>query len=203
MRIGIFGGSFNPVHNGHLKLAREAMAELGLDRVVFVPSYRPPLKKNGFLLPAALRVRLLRAALKGSKGFSVSLGEIRRKGVSYTVDTLKVFHRSLGGKAVLYFLSGADTLKNISRWRSLKEIFKLCRFVVMTRPGYRLDVVPEGVLALPMAALPISGSRIRELLIKGKSVRALVPPGAEPLVKAYFNSINHKGRSRRSTLIRK
>ena len=145
MSIGIFGGSFNPVHRGHLKLARAALSKLRLDKIVFVPSRRSPLKKKEDLLPAALRVKLLRSALKDQKRFFISLCEIQRKGPSYTVDTLKAFKRKWGKGTELFFLSGADTLKGLSRWKSLDEIFKLCRFVVMTRPRYRVGKMPQPV----------------------------------------------------------
>ncbi len=186
MRIGIFGGSFNPVHRGHLRLARTALLKLSLDKVVFVPSRQSPLKKKEDLLPAALRVKLLRIALKGQKRFFVSLCEIKRKGPSYTVDTLKVFKRNCGKGTELFFLSGADTLKGLSRWKSLNEIYKLCRFVVMTRPGTRVGKTPQPVFFVPLDALPVSSTEIRERLGKQRSVQGLVPPGTEkPLLDFY------------------
>ena len=165
MRIGIFGGSFDPVHRGHLKLAQAALEELNLDKVIFVPAYQNPLKhvgnRHAYSLPQATRIRLLREALKkSSPRFSVSLCEIRRQGPSYTVDTLRYFKKRYP-KAMLYFLSGADVLKNLKRWRAFGEVTRLSRFVVMTRPGHRLSKAPRGVLTLPFDALPISSTRIR------------------------------------------
>ena len=186
MRIGIFGGSFNPVHRGHLKLAREAMSELGLQRIIFVPSGRTPLKKNEFLLPAALRVSLLKKALRLDPRFQVSACEIKRPGASYTVDTLKFFKKRFGKRAVLYFLAGADTLKNLARWRSPAQVLRLCRFVVLSRPGYRPRRLPKGASFLPFGALPISSSEVRRKLQQGKPVGRLVPPGTEKKLKAYF-----------------
>ena len=186
MRVGIFGGSFNPVHNGHLKLAREALSELNLDRLFFVPSCITPLKAKEGLLPGALRVKLLKTALKGKVPFSVSLCEMRRRGLSFTVDTLKYFRRKFGRNTVLYFLAGADTLRDIRRWKSPKEIFRLCRFVVMTRPRFSLAGVPDPVVHLPFDALDISSSDIRERLSHKKRIGHLVPPGCERILINYF-----------------
>ena len=191
MRIGIFGGSFNPVHQGHLALAREAVSELNLDKIYFVPSFQNPLKKKEALLPDALRVKLLRAAVRGNPDFAVSLCEIQRKGPSFTVDTLKSFKKKLGSEATLYFLSGADVLKNIKRWKSVDKIFKLCRFVVMTRPGYPIRQTQGQVLSLPFSALPVSSSEVRQRLRRGQKISGLVPQATEPLLKNYFTK--HKG----------
>ena len=164
MRIGIFGGSFNPVHAGHLKLAGEALSELNLNQVYFVPSRQSPLKKKDDLLPESLRLKQLRAAIKNRPAFKLSLCELKRPQPSYTVDTLRFFSKKFGKRAELYFLSGADTLKNISKWKSLDEIFKLCRFVVMSRPGFRM-IGPKNIMdrILPLAfdAAPVSSTDIR------------------------------------------
>ena len=188
MRIGIFGGSFNPVHEGHLKLAREAMSELNLDRVVFVPSCRSPLKAGQDLLPEALRIALLKKAIRGIPGFGLWLCEIRRKGLSYTVDTLKVFKKRFGSRATLYFLAGADVSRDLRRWKSFPEILKLCRFVVMTRPGYRPSRLPKGVLSMPMEALDVSSTGVRSRLRRGRAIEGLVPRGTAPLLRRYYNA---------------
>ena len=187
MRVGIFGGSFNPVHQGHLRLACAAASELNLDQVIFVPSFQNPLKKKETLLPPALRTKLLGAAIKGYPGFSVSLCEIKRKSLSFTVDTLKYFKRKFGQRTVLYFLSGADTLKTLGRWRSVNEIFNLCHFVVMTRPGYSMKRSPRSILQVPFDALPYSSSQVRSRLKHNQAISGLVPPGTAKLLKHYFN----------------
>ncbi len=161
MRVGILGGSFNPVHAGHLALAQFAHSELNLDHVYFVPSSETPLKSQKELLPAALRVKLLKKALKDQPEFSVSTCEIDRGGKSYTVDTLKHFHKKIGKKTVFYFLTGMDSLQNLSRWKSVEQIFKLCRFVVASRPGFRPQDSKFPILQMPFDALDISSSRIR------------------------------------------
>ena len=196
MRVGIFGGSFNPVHNGHLKLAQYALEELGLQAVYFVPSYQNPLEKKGMLLPAALRVRLLKAALKKKPFFKLSLCELKRKGPSFTVDTLRYFRKRLPKEAVIYFLSGADQARNFFQCKSWRKILKECHFVLMTRPGVgELKIKNEklkikskkmDILWMPFDALPVSSSEIRLRLKKGLSVEGLVPAGTLRELKAYY-----------------
>lgn len=186
MRIGIFGGSFNPVHRGHLKLAREALSELNLNHVFFVPARVAPLKTASDLLPDELRVNLLRSALSGEPGFSVSECEIRREGLSFTVDTLRFFKKRGGKTDVLYFLAGGDVLKDFGRWKSPAEVLRLCRFTVMTRPGYAPSALPDGVLWQPFDALPISSTAIRQRLRRGLSVSHLVPRGTEKALTGFY-----------------
>ena len=162
MRIGIYGGSFNPVHAGHLRLARYAHAELNLSKVIFVPSYQQPLKTGQRALPAASRYRLLKKAVAKTPYFEVSDCELVRKGLSYTVETLEYFHARYGRHAVLYFLAGADTLKHIDRWKALPRILELARFVVMSRPGYPMDLGRKDFLWMPFDAVDISSTRLRE-----------------------------------------
>ena len=161
MRIGIFGGSFNPVHVGHIKLAQTAFSELNLDKVFFVPSYLTPLKDSDEILPVERRLRLLKKAIKPYPYFSVSTCEIRRKGVSYTVDTLKFFQRKYKNKAVLYFLTGADTLANLKGWNSWKKTKNLCHFVVASRHDYSLKA-PSWALSMPMDSINVSSTEIRK-----------------------------------------
>lgn len=188
MRVGIFGGSFNPVHNGHLELAAWARKKLKLKKIIFVPSRFSPLKKKEALLPAATRVKMLKAALKGRPYFQISLCEIRRRGPSFTVDTLKFFRKKLGPAAEIFFLAGADTLKNFSKWKSPEKVLKLCQFVVMTRPGHVLGKLPAGALAVKFDALDVSASEIRRRLKKGKSLRGLLPPPLEKYLKGEISS---------------
>lgn len=186
MRVGIFGGSFNPVHRGHLKLACEALSELNLQKVIFVPSGRTPFVEKEALLPAALRVKLLKQAIRGEKRFRVSTCEIRRPGPSYTVDTLRFFKKKFGKNAVLYFLAGADSLKNLSRWRSLPQVLRLCRFIVLSRPGHPAGRLPKEICFMPLDALPVSSSEIRKKLRQGRPVGRLVPSGTEKALRTAF-----------------
>ncbi len=190
MRIGIFGGSFDPVHEGHIRLAEEAASELCLDRIYFVPLFQNPLENKEKLLPDAARVRLLRAAVKHHPGFFISLCEIQRKGSSFTVDTLKYFKKKFGKKDMLYFLCGADVLPRLEHWKSIDEIFKLCRFVVMTRPGYRFIKTKRPVLCLPFSALDVSSSELRKRVKRRQAIRGLVSPKIESMMKKYFKQNN-------------
>lgn len=199
-RVGIFGGSFNPVHLGHLRLAEAALSELGLDKVIFVPSYRTPLKNPKELLPAPLRLGCLRQAIGNRKCFAVSDHEIRRKGISYSVDTLGHFRAKFGPGTTLYFLAGADTAKNLSRWKSPDKMIKLCRFTVFSRPGAaRLRTRPE-ILRVTFPALDISSSQIRRRWWAGRSLKDLVPAAVERVMTSYKRKVlSTSKRKKRST----
>lgn len=170
MRIGIFGGSFNPVHEGHMRLADYAVEELNLDRLFFVPNYKNPLKQNHNFASSSKRITALKKILKRNPRFSLSLCEIEREGPSYTIDTLKFFEKKYGKKNIFYFIAGADTLKTLSQWKSIDDLKKRCRFVIATRPGYSIHPLPDGVLHMPFEALAISSTQIRKREIK-KSIR--------------------------------
>jgi nicotinate-nucleotide adenylyltransferase len=168
LRIGIFGGSFNPVHEGHLKLALEAFSELNLDKVIFVPSFQSPFKTRHDMMPEAVRLRLLKDAVSAYPFFEVSSCELDREGVSYTVDTLKFFRKKYGKDAFLYFLAGADVLKGIDRWKSLDQILKLCRFVILNRAGCPMPKNDQRFLYLSLDSPDISSTAIRKALNKGR-----------------------------------
>ena len=162
MKIGILGGSFDPIHKGHLAVARFAREELNLDRVIFVPVGKNPLKKNPRSLSDAARLVMIQKKLKHSPGFSVSTHEFRKNGPSYTVDTLRYFRKKFSTKTQLYFLAGADTVKDFSRWKSPATVLKLCRFVVMTRPGTKMRTNDGRFLWLPMPPVRISSTSLRK-----------------------------------------
>ncbi len=184
MRIAIYGGSFNPVHNGHVKLAKAALDRLNLDKVLFVPAYRNPLRETE-MLPAALRVKLLKAAVRGDRRFEVSAVEVQRKGLSFTVDTLRYFKSKSAPGTVLYFLSGADQPSELKRWKSWNEIPKLCRFVVMSRPGHPVKGLPDGVIHVPFDALDVSSTDIRGRLKARKPVGDLMPEASLKVLMEY------------------
>ena len=175
MRVGIFGGSFNPIHLGHLKLAQAALVGLGLSKIYFVPTFLTPLKNNQDQLPAATRAKLVRLAIQDNPRFALSLCEVKRKGLSFTVDTLEYFKKKLGSETTLYFLTGADSLENLSKWKSLEKIFKLCRLVVASRPGFEFKNNSRSIIYLPFKAEDVSSSQIRERIAKKRSIKKLVP----------------------------
>lgn len=186
MRVGIFGGSFNPVHRGHLKLAHEAFTQLNLSEIVFVPAAQSPFKESQALLPAWLRLKLLRKALRPYPYFKISTCEIERRGVSYTVDTLRQLRKLYPAGAVLYFLAGADVLARLHEWKSKDELLRSCRFVVADRPGRVAKRSPRSVLRLPLNALNVSATQIRRLARKGRSISALVPAGCDRMLIRYM-----------------
>lgn len=174
MKIGILGGTFNPVHIGHLILAEEARERLGLDKVIFVPAYLPPHKDNLDIAPARERLAMLKLATKGNKYFSVSDTEIRRDGRSYTIDTVREFKEKYPADQ-LYFIIGSDLLKYLEEWKDLAQITAMVGFIAATRPGYPLEKIPRYINTIPIRAVDVSGFEIRKAIKVNKSFRYLVP----------------------------
>ena len=175
MRIGILGGTFDPIHKGHLALAKAALKQLRLDRVIFVPAYRHPLKQKESSVCASSKQRLMmvRLAIRNNPKFKVSDCELKRKGISYTVDTLKFFKQKYPNHE-LFFITGGDWGKRLDQWKDIDVIFKLAHFVVAKRPGFDIRKLPKGVYALNFVPLNISSTQIREELGQ-KSSHSFVP----------------------------
>ena len=146
-QIGILGGSFDPVHNGHLGLARAARSTFHLDRVLFVPAGIPPHKQNQPLTPSHHRLEMLRLALSGEPGFEISKVEIERGGVSYSVDTLDALQQKRPG-AELSLIMGADTFQDIDTWKQFDRLLETCHVLVASRPGVPLEDVFADIEAL-------------------------------------------------------
>ena len=196
MGIGLFGGSFDPVHVGHLRIAEEVREDFSLERIYFVPARIQPLKAQARGAEAEDRVRMLRMALRGNSFFRPSSIEVRRGGISYSIDTVKQFHRRFGE---IYFLVGIDAFWDICFWKDYRELFSCTDFVVMVRPGTRAAGLPEALKEQTrqvdevtwehasgrriyfhhITQLDISSTRIRELSRMGKSIRYLVPYSVE------------------------
>lgn len=174
MKIGILGGTFNPIHIGHLILAQEVREKLGLDRIIFVPAYLPPHKDNSDIAQAAVRLAMVKLAILGNKYFSVSDIETKRDGRSYTIDTLKEF-KKMYPEDELYFIIGSDLLKYLDEWKDLNDIIKMVKFIVATRPGYPLEKIPSYISTVPIRAVDVSGFEIRSCIKENKSFRYLVP----------------------------
>jgi nicotinate-nucleotide adenylyltransferase len=184
MKIGLFGGSFDPVHLGHLLVAQAAREELGLARVFFIPAAQSPLKPDSQPAPAAERLRLLRLALAGDAGAEVDDQEIRRGGVSYTIDTVRQYRKNLP-EAELFYLIGADQAGQLPLWRDAPELARLVEFVVIARPGEivpRLDPPFRGQ-ALRGFPLGVSSSEIRARCRAGLGITHLVPAAVAEAVK--------------------
>ena len=182
MRIGILGGTFNPIHNGHLALARAAASKLRLDKIIFIPTYRPP-HKNVPLAPARHRHKLVTLAIKGRAKFCASRMEINRKGKSYTIETLQLLRKRFGPKAEMFFIAGADSLKELRSWYKIGKVLKLAHFVIVARPGYSLKRLPGGLHRIGMRPVRISSTEIRTLIKAGCSIKRLVPKPVAAYIK--------------------
>ncbi len=180
MRLGIFGGTFNPIHLGHLILAETARETLRLDRVLFIPTGQPPHKPAKDLLPGPARVALLQAAIRDHPAFVVSDIELQREGPSYSIDTVRVLRRQLP-QAKLFLLIGEDMLA--LRWVAWEEIVRLCTIVVARRPGAGMPPKKRGMRWLPMPLVEIASSEIRKRIRAGRSIRYVVPPAVARLIQ--------------------
>ncbi|MCX6463100.1 MAG: nicotinate-nucleotide adenylyltransferase [Pseudonocardiales bacterium] len=178
-KIGVMGGTFDPVHHGHLVAASEVADRFGLDEVVFVPTGQPWQKEARRVSPAEERYLMTVVATASNPRFTVSRVDIDRRGPTYTVDTLRDLHAQLPD-ADLYFITGADALGAILSWRDVDELFGLAHFVGVTRPGYELedDHLPAGSVSLvEVPAMAISSTDCRRRVAEGHPVWYLVPDG--------------------------
>ena len=176
MRIGILGGTFTPIHMGHLILAEEALYKLKLDKVIFVPTFIPPHKAfDEVKVKPEDRLAMIRAAIEDNGSFEVSTYEIAAKKKSYSIDTLKEFRRLYGAAAQLYFITGSDLLKDLFSWKNINDIFKISKFIVANRPGYPMGEVPKEVDTVVITPIEVSSEDIRKRLAEGRSIRYLVP----------------------------
>ncbi len=177
MKIGLFGGSFDPVHLGHLLVAQSAFEELGLDKLFFIPAAQSPFKPENPPAPAAIRLQLLRLALAGKTNCEIDELEIQRGGVSYTVDTLREYARRFPAAEIFYFI-GADNAAKLNEWREAAELARLAEFVAVSRPGGATAVFPPPFRGRSLKGFPvqISSSQIRARVRAGLPVENLVPP---------------------------
>lgn len=184
MRIGILGGTFDPIHEGHLELARAAQKKLRLDQVIFVPAYRHPLEgKDSFVSASAEdRLEMVRLAVRNEPQFSVSDLEVKRKGISYTVDTLRHLRTQHPKPDELFFITGGDWGKKLDRWKDIETIFRLAHFVVAKRPKFETERLPQEVQFLDFVPLDISSTEIRERIKEKKLVR-MIPEAVLSYIK--------------------
>ncbi len=176
MNLGLFGGSFDPVHLGHLLVARAAREEAALDRIFFIPAAQSPFKPGSAPAPAAERTRLLRLALAGEAAAEVDEQEIARGGISYSIDTVRRYAARFAG-ASLFYLIGADQLPQLHLWREALEMARLVEFLIIPRPG-EAPALPAGIRGRWLRGWPVgvSSSEIRARVKAGKSIAHLVPP---------------------------
>lgn len=199
MRVGLFGGTFNPIHFGHLRAAEEVREALNLDLVYFIPAASPPHKIEGDLVPAEHRLEMVRLATKGNRHFMVSEVEVRRIGRSYTVDTVRYFLTTLRAPSTLFLMMGSDQFAELETWKDCEELTRLCSLAVHTRVregepapaqislaalnrfGYSksddhyVHSAGQTLSFISTTVFPISATAIRQKLQKRRSVRYLLP----------------------------
>ena len=185
-RLGVMGGTFDPIHYGHLVTAEEALVQFELEGVVFVPTGRPWMKEHEVVSPAEDRYLMTVIATASNPLFQVSRIEVDRQGPTYTVETLRALKAE--HDADLYFITGADAILEIVQWKDRDELFDLARFIAATRPGYDMSgfEVPEArdaVTVMRIPALAISSTDIRERVQAGRPIRYLVPEGVKSYVE--------------------
>ncbi len=177
MRLGIFGGTFNPIHLGHLLIAEDAAEAFHLDRVVFIPSATPPHKRPRVIAPAPHRMRMVKLAIQGNTRFTSSDIEVRRGGPSYSVETLRHLRAAMP-RAEFFFLIGTDSLRELHKWKEAPALVNLCEFICVTRPGERVARCRlRGARVRRLTGHPtdVSSTDIRNRLTHGGTIRYLVP----------------------------
>jgi nicotinate-nucleotide adenylyltransferase len=183
VRIGVFGGTFDPPHLGHLVVASDACGALGLHRVLWIPSAVPPHKVRTVQAPAEARLEMVRAAIEGDPRFEADDLELRRPGPSYTVDTLRDLARRHPG-AELVLLIGADNLREIPGWREPQEILKLARVAVLSRDGAGVPPdAPVPAVSVEVTRVDVSATEVRRRAAAGETIRYLVPDAVRALVE--------------------
>jgi nicotinate-nucleotide adenylyltransferase len=180
MRIGIYGGTFNPVHHGHLILARQALEEFKLDRLVFVPAAESPFKIQNHSAPAGDRLAMLRLAIAGEDRFSVDPLEIERGGISYSIDTVKMFRNRDPG-AELFFLVGEDNADRLTEWHRFEELKKLVYFVVLSRS----EEFQSPEYPVVQRRIEISSTEIRNRVANQESITYLVPESVKHYIEQH------------------
>lgn len=212
LRLGLLGGSFNPIHNGHLAIARQTREALGLDRILFTPTGQPPHKRNASLAPAQDRYEMVRLAIASDPTLAISDVELRRPGKSYSIDTVRLLQQEYGAQTQLFFLVGLDAFLDFPSWRDPQALLELCQFVILSRPGQSfrslstvrlLPPIPypsladldterisqitaplgaQGLICLKLPPCSISASDIRSRIRQGLPVVNLLPPPVESYI---------------------
>lgn len=193
INTGVLGGTFNPIHNGHIAIAEAARIALNLDEIYFIPTGQPQLKDNDVLLATEHRVQMINVAISEKPFYKLSTIEVERAGPSYTVDTLSELRRQLSSEHELFFILGWDSLAQLPHWKDPDLLIQMCKLVVVSRPGYPLpdiasmeDTVPGitgRVIILDRPHIDISSSDIRERIARGLGVKHLLPGPVEEYIR--------------------
>jgi len=190
LKIGLMGGTFDPIHYGHLVAAEEARINFNLSKVIFIPAGNPPHKKDYKVTDSEHRYIMTALAVNSNPYFEVSRVEVDREGYTYTVDTLKWFREKYDNSVELFFISGADAILDILTWRKVEEVLKYCTFIAATRPGYTSEQLERKVkevknlygkeiFILEVTGMAISSTDIRKKVKNGQSIKYLVPEAVE------------------------
>jgi len=210
LRVGLFGGTFNPVHWGHMRAAEEIREEFDLSQVIFIPTNIPPHKESEEIVPADHRLKMLDLAVEDNPYFFISDVEMKRSGKSYSVETVSHFKHTFGEKLDLFFILGMDAFLEITSWKSYQEILSLCNFIVMSRPPYEIKelqkIIPSqvkkeyryqpdekrfihssnvSIYFRDITHIDISSNSIRTLIKDGSSIKYLLPERVENYVKEH------------------
>ena len=194
-KIGILGGTFDPVHLGHINLAIDAKAQAGLDKVIFVPAKLQPFKLDNNVTAGEHRLAMIKEAIDGIDGLEVSPYELEAEGISYTYLTVRAMKKRFGTDARLYFITGTDSFLKIETWKNAEELIRSCSYIIGTRPGYRkqeLDICIERirrdynteVINIDNTQFDISSTEIRKRLESGLPCSDLIPEKTERYITA-------------------
>jgi nicotinate-nucleotide adenylyltransferase len=194
IRIGISGGTFDPIHIGHLIAAEDIREKFRLDKVIFIPSGNPPHKDLKKVADSNVRFSMVQSAVSTNSHFEASRIEIDREGYTYTVDTLTELKNKYGDSAKLLFIIGADVVLDLLNWRSYERVFKFCEFIATLRPGYHRDKFDKEIKLLnerygavvhtvQAPLIEVSSTEVRERVSAGKSIKYLVPETVEEMIR--------------------
>jgi nicotinate-nucleotide adenylyltransferase len=195
MKIGILGGTFNPIHIGHLTIAEHACDELGLNRLLIIPAAIPPHKQGEKIVEAGHRLEMVKLATRDNQKFEISDIELKRQGVSYSVETLRIIQAKVKVLSEYYLIVGSDMVGDLDTWKEIDKLIEMCTFVVAVRPGFKKknwkqmgvnlpesirDKVLQHTLENPM--VEVSSTDIRRRVREGKSIRHMVPKAVEEYI---------------------
>ena len=192
MKIGIMGGTFDPIHFGHLATAEAVREIFALDEIIFIPAARPPHKLGRNVTDEKHRLAMTILATRSNKFFRVSDMELKRTGLSYTLDTVNELHKIFGDSAEIFFIIGADSLADLSKWHAARELVNKCHFIATTRQGVDIDfsavenffgaAAVEHIHRVTTPGLEISSTDLREKVRLGRSIKYLVPEAVEDYI---------------------